>query len=105
MDDLVLLLRTETGYQWAVWRWAKPPAGDYGVVSGTEDDTFMADTQNSERIKRGFVDYYTRTTGEAAKAVIEAALQKSGVHWYNTGIDYEQETGFVHLSYKVAWAG
>lgn len=103
MDDLVLLLTTETGYEWAGWGWAKPPAGDYGVVSYAADSTFQADERNTERIREGYVDYFTRTTGDVAKAAIETALNKSGLHWYNTGVDYERETGFVHLSWRVAW--
>lgn len=103
VSDLVTTLATETGYSWAAWGWSKPPSGDYGVVSGTADDTFQADERNSERVRRGFVDYFTRSDGETAKATIEAALNKSGVQWWNTGLDYEQETGFLHLSYSVVW--
>lgn len=103
MHDLVTLLAQETGFAWAAWGWAKPPAGDYGVVSGREDDTFMADERNAERVRRGYVDYFTRTDGEAARAAIEAALNMAGVKWWNTGVDYEQETGFLHLSYNVVW--
>ena len=103
VSDLVTTLEQETGYQWAAWGWAKPPAGDYGVVSGAEDGTFMADERNAERVRRGYVDYFTRSDGEAARAAIEPALNKAGVKWWMTGLDYEQETGFLHISYGVVW--
>ena len=105
LTELCNHLKTKTGYAFAVWGWNHAPAGDYGVVSGDADDTFFSNTKNSERMARGYVDYFTRSDGETAKADIETALESSGVLWRHNSVQFENETGFVHHEWRVVWLG
>ena len=103
LTELCNHLKTKTGYAFAVWGWNHAPAGDYGVVSGDADETFFSNTKNSERMARGYVDYFTRSDGETAKAAIETALESSGVLWRHNSVQFENETGFVHHEWVIRW--
>lgn len=105
LTELKNFLVQKTNLQWAVWGWSHAPAGDYGVVSGDADATFIAGNKNAEHAGRGYVDYYTRTDGEAVKATIEAALDQAGVLWVHNSVQFESETGFVHHEWVIRWLG
>lgn len=103
LTDLCSHLKTKTGYAFAVWGWSHAPAGDYGVVSGDADATLFAGSRNAEHMSRGYVDYFTRTDGETAKAAIEDALATAGVLWKHNSVQFENETGFVHHEWVIVW--
>lgn len=104
LNDLKNHLETKTGYEWALWGWSSAPAGDYGVVSGDADSTFFAGG-NAERAPRGFVDYFTRTDGNASTGTIESALRSSAWEWFLNSVQYEEETGFLHFEWRVRCLG
>lgn len=104
MDELLTLV-SSTGYAFAKWGWAKAPAGDYGVISMGDPDTFMADSRHAETAERLYVDYFTRTDGEAAREAIETAMKTMRSMWWLESIQYEEETNFVHLEWVVVRLG
>lgn len=104
LAELKTHLETETEFSFALWAWSHAPAGDYGTVSGDADATFFAGG-NAETATRGYVDYFTRSDGEAAKGTIESALRSSGWEWYHNSVQYEDDTGFLHHEWRVRWLG
>ena len=109
MDELVQAL-TATGYSFAHFGWSKAPAGDYGVYAEDGANDLIAGDVHAERAIEGTVDYFTRAIdvteeGAAApesipaKAVIESALTAARAAWYLSSIQFEQDTGYVHLEW------
>ena len=98
MGDLVTAL-TNTGLSFAHYGWSKAPSGDYGVYAEDGANDLIAGNVHTERIIEGTVDYFTRDDGLACKALIEAALNGCGCAWYLNSIQFEDDSGFIHLEW------
>lgn len=95
-----------TGYKFAHFGWSKAPAGDWGVYAEDGAHDLEADDLHAERAFEGTVDYFTRDDTGAPQVVIEAALATvPGLAWYLNSVQYEQDTGFIHLEWVFQLAG
>ena len=80
--------------------WSKAPAGDYGVYTPDGAHDLEADDRHAEQAVTGTVDYFTRSMGGAAKAAIEAALDTvEGLAWALNSVQYESDSGYLHLEW------
>lgn len=129
MDELVNALKA-TGYAFAHFGWSKAPDGDYGVYAEEGANDLIANGRHAERAIRLTVDYFTRSvdatvvydgggavysTNETglyswfdshpAKTAIEAAFDSVGCAWYLNSIQFENDTGYVHLEWVVETLG
>lgn len=125
MDELVQALNS-TGYAFAHFGWSKAPAGDYGVYAEEGANDLIANGQHVERVIRLTIDYFTRAvdarvayaaqqdgvydtrsgayswfSSHPAKTAIENALDQVGAAWYLNSIQFENDTGYVHLEWVV----
>lgn len=92
----------QTGYLWARDGWSKPPKGDYGVYSVTDQAPMRADNDSAAEIMlQGFVDYFTSAKTLAPKNAIENALRSIGLSWKLESIQFEPSTGYTH--YEWSW--
>ena len=98
LDDLVTAL-TSTGYQFAHFAWSKAPQGDYGVYAEDGENDFLVGNHHGERALTGTVDYFTRDASDAPRDTIEDALEASGVAWSLVSVAFEDDTGYIHLSW------
>ena len=98
MNDLVTAL-TATGLQFAHFGWSKAPAGDYGVYAEDGANDLIAGNVHRERVIEGTVDYFTRDATLACKATIETALNGCGAAWYLNSVQFENDTGYIHLEW------
>lgn len=128
MDELIQALEA-TGYAFAHFGWSKAPDGDYGVYAEDGANDLVAGDRHVERCVEGTVDYFTRAIdtraayahdGEAyvttdgvyswtdripAKTAIENALNAARCAWYLNSIQFEADTGYVHLEWVFQTAG
>ena len=98
MDELVTAL-TNTGLSFAHFGWSHAPAGDYGVYAEDGANDLEANNVHLERVIEGTVDYFTRDDSGTPKATIEAALNSCGAAWYLNSIQFENDTGYIHLEW------
>lgn len=89
----------ETGLDFAHFGWSKAPAGDYGVYAEDGANDLYAGNAHVEKAVEGTVDYYTRDDSLAAKSAIEDALTGAGCAWYLNSIQFEDDTGYIHLEW------
>lgn len=89
-----------TGLQFAFAAWSKAPSGDYGVYTPDGATDLEADDQHAEKAITGTVDYFTRSDGGTEKALIETALDGvEGLAWSLNSVQYENDTGYLHLEW------
>lgn len=124
MDELIRELEA-TGYAWAAYGWSHAPDGDYGVYSLEGANDLVASGRHVERAQRLTVDYFTRAIerdvvyaphgsdgyrmpdGEIyahferipAKLAVEAALDRANCAWFLNSVQFEDDTGYVHLEW------
>jgi len=98
MDELVTALNA-TELKFAHFGWSKAPKGDYGVYAEDGANDLVAGNVHSERVVEGTIDYFTRDASMAAKATIEAALNGVPVAWRLNSIQFENDTGYIHLEW------
>ena len=89
---------TATGLKFAPFGWSKAPKGDYGVFAEDGANDLVAGNVHAERVIEGTVDYFTRDATMAAKALIEAALNSCAA-WRLESIQFENDTGYIHLEW------
>lgn len=128
MDELVQAL-AETGLAFAHFGWSRAPEGDYGVYAEDGANDLIAGDKHVERCVEGTVDYFTRAVDRSvvyayagtayntksglyswaeslpAKNAIEKALNAARCAWYLNSIQFEQDTGFVHLEWVFQTVG
>lgn len=128
MDELIKALES-TGYPFAHFGWSRAPEGDYGVYAEDGANDLIAGSRHAERVVEGTVDYFTRGVdarvvyafnGSAyaatdgvyswadslpAKTAIENALNAARCAWYLNSIQYEPDTGYVHLEWVFQTVG
>lgn len=89
---------TELPFAFAAW--SKAPKGDYGVYTPDGAHDLEADDTHAEQAITGTVDYFTRSDGGTAKALIETALDAvEGLAWALNSVQYENDTGYLHLEW------
>lgn len=80
--------------------WSEAPSGDYGVYTPDGANDLEADDQHAEKAITGTVDYFTRSDGGEAKALIEEALDSlEGCAWVLNSVQYERDSGYLHLEW------
>lgn len=129
MRELIDALRA-TGYPFAHFGWSKAPEGDYGVYAEDGDNFLAAGNRHAERVTRLTVDLFTRavdvpqvyatpsgaydTDGDGlyswvasipGKMSIEAAFERVPCAWYLNSVQFEDDTGYVHLEWVVEALG
>jgi len=97
MDELVTAL-TATELKFAHFGWSKAPNGDYGVYAEDGANDLIASNVHAERVIEGTVDYFTRDSSMACKALIESALNSCAA-WRLNSIQFENDTGYIHLEW------
>lgn len=98
MDDLISALAA-TELPFAHFGWSHAPAGDYGVYAEDGANDLIAGNAHAERVVEGTVDWFTRDDTLAAKATIETALTSAGCAWYLNSIQFEDDTGYIHIEW------
>lgn len=89
-----------TGIPFAQFGWSKAPAGTYGVWAEESAEDLGANGHHAERGTIVTVDVYTREAAGAIRDSVEAALNGLPVSWRLDSIQYENETGLVHLYWR-----
>ena len=89
---------TATGLKFAHFGWSKAPKDDYGVFAEDGANDLVAGNVHAERVIEGTVDYFTRDATLAAKALIESALNSCEA-WRLESIQFEKDTGYIHLEW------
>ena len=80
--------------------WSKAPAGDYGVYTPDGANDLEADDRHAEKVITGTVDYFVRGKGAAEMALIETALDSvEGIAWQLNSVQYENDSGYLHLEW------
>ena len=98
MNDLISALNA-TGLAFAHFGWSRAPEGDYGVYAEDGANDLIAGNVHSENVIEGTVDFFTRDATLACKATIEAALNGCGAAWYLNSIQFEDDSGYIHLEW------
>lgn len=98
MGELETALKA-TSLKFAHFGWSKAPQGDYGVYAEDGANDLVAGSVHSERVVEGTVDYFTRDAALACKATIETALNSCGAAWYLNSVQFESDTGYIHLEW------
>ena len=98
LDALVTAL-TNTSLPFAHFGWSSAPAGDYGVYAEDGANDLLAGNAHAESVIEGTVDYFTRDDSLACKATIETALTSAGCAWYLSSVQFESDSGYIHLEW------
>lgn len=88
-----------TGLPFAHFAWAKDARErqrDHGTWAEDYEKTLHANNAHAERVWQGMIHWFTRLDTGAGKAAIEAALDAAGIPYRLDGVDYEEDTGFLH---------
>lgn len=88
-----------TGLPFSHFAWsldAEETAQEHGVWAEDSDRTLYANNAHAERIWQGMIHWFARSDDTANPRLIEAALDAAGIPWRFDGVDYEQDTGFLH---------
>lgn len=92
-----------TGYEFVFGAWIGDIRKDHGVYMLDDQAQLRTDSESaSEKILRGFVDYYTHDTSFTPMEKIEEALSSLGVWWRFESVQFEAETGHLHYEYRFA---
>lgn len=91
-----------TGYKFAHYAWrkgARELLTDHGVWGEDNELSLYANNVHGEMVMQGTVDYYTRDDSDSPRTTIEAALTTYGIPWRLNGIQFENDTGFIHYEW------
>lgn len=94
-----------TGYRFAHFGWSEAPEGDYGVWSEDSGDDLVANNVHAERGTAYTVDLFTRDDSTAPRRATETALNSLRCGWRLDTIMYENDTGYIHLAWRVFLTG
>ena len=101
LENLEAALKA-TGLQFTAYAWSEAPVGDYGVFGMDGENDLSADDKHAEKATEGTVDYFTRHAPAAAVAAIEGALEGvEGCAWYLNSMQFESDTGYLHIEWVV----
>ena len=104
MYNTILTALRGTGIPFADVAWANAPAGDYGTfgLSGAYD-ALWADNHMRSQTLEAMVHLFTRSSGLEQLHTIQGVLDGLEVSYYLNSIQYEDNTGFMHLEWIVSW--
>ena len=101
LDKLEAALKA-TGLEFAAFGWSEAPAGDYGVFAPDGANDLYAGDRHAETATEGTVDYFTRHNPAEAVSAIQGALESvEGLAWYLNSVQFESDTGYIHLEWVV----
>ena len=88
-----------TGLPFAHFAWAKDARErqrDHGTWAEDDELALRANNRPVERVWQGMIHWFTRLDTGAGKKAIEAALDAASIPYRFDGVDYEEDTGFLH---------
>lgn len=91
-----------TGYPWAHHGWSRAPDGSYGVWGEDWSRDLDANGQHAERGTRCYAALFTRDDSQAPRRAVEQALDGLRCPWRLNSVQYEADTGYIHLEW-VLW--
>ena len=94
-----------TGYPFAHFGWSRAPEGTYGEWAEETGSDLGANGHHAERGTTVTVDLFTRDGSRTPRDTIEAVLNALPVAWRLDSINYEPDTGLVHLYWRVGVYG
>lgn len=97
MDALNLL----TDLPFTEWAWSAAPADGYGVVTADGQSELKADADPAaEKMLTGYVDVFIKATDPDPTEDVEDAMRAIGVWFRMESIQFEPETGFIHIEWR-----
>ena len=64
-----------------------------------EDGASYGDNRKTEQVITGTVDFFTKTEFDPLADTIQATLDSLGLSWALESVQYEEETGFIHMEW------
>ena len=98
LDNLKAALDS-TGLPFVHFAWSADAAQlqtDHGVWAEDSERSLYANNVHAERIRQGMIHWFTRSDDSPAPLAIEAALDAASIPWHLDGVDFEEDTGFLH---------
>lgn len=99
INDAIAALQ-EDGFQFAHFSWSHAPEGDYGTWEENAGTEFMAEDAVAEQVMNGYVDYFTRDNTSAPRSAIQSAMTNAGVIWHLDTVQFEDDTGYIHYTWR-----
>lgn len=103
--ELLAAALATTSYSFAHHGWSRAPETTYGVWAEEGADDLVANGRHIERATVVTVDLFTRDASETPRTTVESALDSLGWPWRLDSINYESETGLIHLYWRVSVYG
>ena len=73
----------------------------YFVWQEDGQNDLSASNGHTEKSVTGSTDLYTKMEFDPWKGAFERSMTKSGIAWYLSSVQYEEDTGFTH--YEWVW--
>ena len=105
MFDALLTALAGTGYAWAHHGWSKAPDATYGVWSEDSGADFVANGRHAERCTIVILDLFTRDDSTTPRTTVETALNALPYPWLLDSVQFEVQTGLIHLQWRVSVYG
>lgn len=100
-DGLVSVLNGLTDIPFEEIAWSEAPETKYGVVTVDGQSEFKADADPvAEKMRTGYVDVFVKPTDPDPTDDVEAAMQALELWFSMEQIQYEPETGWVHIEWR-----
>lgn len=98
---LVDALNLLTDIPFTEWAWSEAPADGYGVVTADGQSELKADADPAaEKMLTGYVDVFIKATDPDPTEDVEDAMRAIGVWFRMESIQFEPETGFIHIEWR-----
>lgn len=106
-DKLMTFAVNLTAVSSDVYHYFRPPKKPAPFIvwhEDAEEGSFSAGNRKAEQIIHGRVDLYTKTEFDPLADDIQSALLNlDGCGWVLDSVQYEDETGLIHLSWQWWW--
>lgn len=100
MLDRLMEELEKTGIAFKSGGWSAAPGTDYGAAAlDGSAETVWADNVMVEQALGGTVDLFTRDEGLPQMKAVQAALNRAGVSWRLSSIQYEEDTRLTHYEW------
>jgi len=94
-----------TGYEFAHHGWSRAPGTEYGTWSEESADDLLGNGRHIERATVVTIDLFTRDASRTPRQKVEEQLEALGCPWRLDSINYESDTGLIHLYWRVSLYG